>query len=89
MTRINFVFCLARIPVPDLRPKHDMQRCPWWKRNVRDDYLELRLEEPFFTYSVHSKQPASRIDLSTSNLDLFYYVRIIILHQKIGRYNQY
>ncbi|XP_059616173.1 autophagy-related protein 2 homolog B-like [Phlebotomus argentipes] len=32
-----------RFPIPDLRPLHDPQRVPWWRRNVRPDFLTLRL----------------------------------------------
>uniref|UniRef100_A0A6B2EBD1 Autophagy-related protein 2 n=1 Tax=Phlebotomus kandelakii TaxID=1109342 RepID=A0A6B2EBD1_9DIPT len=32
-----------RFPIPDLRPLHDPQRVPWWRRNVRPDSLTLRL----------------------------------------------
>uniref|UniRef100_A0A7G3AGM6 Autophagy-related protein 2 n=1 Tax=Lutzomyia longipalpis TaxID=7200 RepID=A0A7G3AGM6_LUTLO len=32
-----------RFPIPDLRPLHDPQRVPWWRRNVRPDFLTFRL----------------------------------------------
>ncbi|XP_043255081.1 autophagy-related protein 2 homolog A [Colletes gigas] len=32
-----------RFPIPDLRPLHDMNRVPWWKRSVRTDYMILKL----------------------------------------------
>lgn len=32
-----------RFPVADLRPVHDPQRVPWWERNVRSDYMVVRL----------------------------------------------
>ncbi|XP_053986087.1 autophagy-related protein 2 homolog B isoform X1 [Hylaeus volcanicus] len=32
-----------RFPIPDLRPLHDMNRAPWWKRSVRTDYMILKL----------------------------------------------
>lgn len=35
-----------RFPIPDLRPVHDMERNPWWKRNVRKDVLFINLTEP-------------------------------------------
>lgn len=34
---------ILRFPVPDLRPKHDMNRRPWWQREVRADYLSLSM----------------------------------------------
>ncbi|XP_017890148.1 autophagy-related protein 2 homolog B isoform X2 [Ceratina calcarata] len=33
-----------RFPIPDLRPLHDMNRAPWWKRSVRTDYMILKLK---------------------------------------------
>ncbi|XP_031843330.1 autophagy-related 2 [Nomia melanderi] len=34
-----------RFPIPDLRPLHDMNRAPWWKRSVRTDYMILKLTD--------------------------------------------
>ncbi|XP_076284575.1 autophagy-related 2 isoform X1 [Lasioglossum baleicum] len=34
-----------RFPIPDLRPLHDMNRAPWWKRSVRTDYMILKLKD--------------------------------------------
>ncbi|XP_023297749.2 autophagy-related protein 2 homolog A [Lucilia cuprina] len=31
-----------RFPIVDLRPLHDPLRVPWWKQNIRTDYLLLR-----------------------------------------------
>ena len=36
---------LNRFPIPDLRPVHDMQRNPWWRRCLRPDILTLELYE--------------------------------------------
>ena len=33
----------CRFPIPDLRPIHDLQRTPWWRRCVRPDILTLEL----------------------------------------------
>lgn len=32
-----------RFPIPDLRPVHDMQRNPWWRRCLRPDILTFEL----------------------------------------------
>ncbi|GAB0095176.1 Autophagy-related protein 2 [Sergentomyia squamirostris] len=51
-----------RFPIPDLRPLHDPQRVPWWRRNVRADFLTLRLHAMKFTnvsstgYKVEAKE---------------------------------
>ncbi|XP_014205961.1 autophagy-related protein 2 homolog B [Copidosoma floridanum] len=34
-----------RFPIPDLRPLHDINRTPWWKREVRPDYVTLNLTD--------------------------------------------
>jgi len=34
-----------RFPIPDLRPIHDMQRTPWWRRHLRPDILTVELIE--------------------------------------------
>lgn len=28
-----------------MRPQHDKDRCPYWKRNVRPDYLQIKFKE--------------------------------------------
>ncbi|KAL7049279.1 hypothetical protein ACKWTF_003650 [Chironomus riparius] len=32
-------------PIVDLRPHHDKDRCPYWKRNVRSDFLQIKFKE--------------------------------------------
>ncbi|XP_045024451.1 autophagy-related protein 2 homolog A isoform X1 [Daphnia magna] len=34
-----------RFPIPDLRPVHDLQRNPWWRRCLRPDVLTIVLQE--------------------------------------------
>lgn len=48
-----------RFPIPDLRPIHDMDRPPWWKRCVREDFLLLNLSEASFQTVVDSKDICS------------------------------
>jgi len=36
---------VIRFPIPDLRPIHDMQRTPWWRRHLRPDILTVELIE--------------------------------------------
>ncbi|KZC06215.1 Autophagy-related protein 2 like protein B [Dufourea novaeangliae] len=43
-----------RFPIPDLRPLHDMNRAPWWKRSVRTDYMILKLTDAQIHSSVKS-----------------------------------
>ncbi|XP_015509682.1 autophagy-related protein 2 homolog B [Neodiprion lecontei] len=45
--KISSPICMIklRFPVPDLRPLHDMNRTPWWKRSVRPDFVTLELTD--------------------------------------------
>ncbi|XP_076666317.1 autophagy-related 2 isoform X1 [Andrena cerasifolii] len=47
-----------RFPIPDLRPLHDMNRAPWWKRSVRTDYMILELMDAQI-HSTMKNQPHS------------------------------
>ncbi|XP_011503827.1 PREDICTED: autophagy-related protein 2 homolog A [Ceratosolen solmsi marchali] len=48
---------VLRFPIPDLRPLHDMNRIPWWKRSVRPDYVTLHLTDANLHTSLDSRQP--------------------------------
>lgn len=39
------IHCFIRFPIPDLRPVHDLQRNPWWRRCLRPDVLTIVLQE--------------------------------------------
>ncbi|XP_033188946.1 autophagy-related 2 [Bombus vancouverensis nearcticus] len=43
-----------RFPIPDLRPLHDMNRAPWWKRSVRTDYMILKMTDAQIHARPHS-----------------------------------
>lgn len=36
---------VVRFPIVDLRPIHDPEKRPWWQRNVRPDFLVIKLLE--------------------------------------------
>lgn len=42
-----------RFPIPDLRPLHDMNRAPWWKRSVRTDYMILKMTDAQIHFCPH------------------------------------
>lgn len=44
-----------RFPVPDMRPLHDMNRVPWWKRSVRGDYVTFKLRDAKIHTSMESR----------------------------------
>ncbi|XP_049531977.1 autophagy-related protein 2 homolog B [Anopheles darlingi] len=58
-----------RFPIPDLRPIHDPQRVPWWQRNVRPDYLLLKLEQ---VRTVITLNPHPLYDISANAIKMFY-----------------
>nr|QSV39518.1 autophagy associated protein [Locusta migratoria] len=51
-----------RFPTPDLRPIHDMDRPPWWKRSVRKDILIFELEDVSFHTMITSRDPTIRYE---------------------------
>uniref|UniRef100_A0A182PNM0 Autophagy-related protein 2 n=1 Tax=Anopheles epiroticus TaxID=199890 RepID=A0A182PNM0_9DIPT len=59
-----------RFPIPDLRPIHDPQRVPWWRRNVRPDFILLKLE---MVRTGIALSPHPVYDISANEIKLFYY----------------
>ena len=58
-----------RFPIVDLRPLHDPDRILWWKRNVRNDFLQFNLNAVKISY----KFPAI-IDITSHEVNVFYFV---------------
>lgn len=62
-----------RFPIPDLRPLHDMNRAPWWKRSVRPDYMILKLTDAQIHSTMESRAHCSaRHELQFRHLLLSY-----------------
>ncbi|XP_025831922.1 autophagy-related protein 2 homolog B isoform X2 [Agrilus planipennis] len=61
-----------RFPVPDFRPSHDMQKNPWWKRNVRPDYLTLKLTDSSVSSSWYSNQLYQQYIVECKEVDIQY-----------------
>ncbi|XP_055617380.1 autophagy-related protein 2 homolog B [Toxorhynchites rutilus septentrionalis] len=59
-----------RFPIPDLRPIHDTQRVPWWRRNVRPDFLLVKLQQARATICL---TPHPLYDISANEIELFYH----------------
>uniref|UniRef100_A0A182Y760 Autophagy-related protein 2 n=1 Tax=Anopheles stephensi TaxID=30069 RepID=A0A182Y760_ANOST len=59
-----------RFPIPDLRPIHDPQRVPWWRRNIRPDFLLLKLE---LVRTGITLSPHPVYDISANEIKLFYH----------------
>ncbi|XP_014472680.1 PREDICTED: autophagy-related protein 2 homolog A isoform X2 [Dinoponera quadriceps] len=62
-----------RFPVPDLRPLHDMNRAPWWKRSVRPDYIILQMTDAQIRFGTESRSHClARYELQCRRLSLSY-----------------
>lgn len=53
----------------DLRPIHNADRVPWWKRNVLRDYFHVNLTEAKLAFNAPSKY-----EMSADKIDLYYCV---------------
>ncbi|KYN22683.1 Autophagy-related protein 2 like protein A [Trachymyrmex cornetzi] len=62
-----------RFPVPDLRPLHDMNRAPWWKRSVRSDYMMVQMTDAQVHSTVDSRSHyLAKHELQCRRLSLLY-----------------
>lgn len=50
-----------------------MQRTPWWKRNVRNDYLCLKLTDCTASTSTFTNQSFEKYVLQAKALDVVYF----------------
>lgn len=71
----KFNFGLTRFPVTDLRPIHNADRVPWWKRNVLRDYFHVNFTEAKLAFNAPSKY-----EMSADKIDLYYCVSNNISH---------
>lgn len=61
-----------RFPIPDFRQPHDMQRIPWWKRNVRPDFLTLQMVDASVISCITSAQICFKYEIQCRSADLYY-----------------
>ncbi|XP_055588438.1 autophagy-related protein 2 homolog A [Uranotaenia lowii] len=59
-----------RFPIPDLRPIHDPQRIPWWRRNIRPDFILIKLQQARCTIAL---TPYPLYDISANEMQFFYH----------------
>lgn len=59
----SFIVVKLRFPTPDLRPIHDMDRPPWWKRCVREDFLLLNMSDATFQTAFNSRDVFSTYEI--------------------------
>lgn len=58
---------VLRFPIVDLRPLHDPEKRPWWQRNVRPDFLLIKLSEFQLSYI-----SPSTYDVLSHEINVFY-----------------
>ncbi|CAB3388360.1 Hypothetical predicted protein [Cloeon dipterum] len=61
-----------RFPCPDLRPLSDMERVPWWQRNVRDEWLLICLNDAEFKSTINSRDPISKYEVLCTDLRVIF-----------------
>lgn len=63
-----------RFPIPDFTAAHLSTRVPWWKRNVRMDYMTLEFTDLFISTTISSsKKTQSEYKIKFDVLDLYYH----------------
>lgn len=60
-----------RFPCTDLRPIHNTERIPWWKRNVLRDFFFINFCQVKIEYNAPSKY-----EIIANKIDLYYCVSI-------------
>ncbi|XP_021929227.1 autophagy-related protein 2 homolog B-like isoform X2 [Zootermopsis nevadensis] len=58
-----------RFPMPDLRPIHDMDRPPWWRRSVRKDFLIFELSSASFHTLIDSRELCKRFEVQCRDIN--------------------
>ncbi|KAK3878072.1 hypothetical protein Pcinc_017284 [Petrolisthes cinctipes] len=80
-TKVNIRACASsltvklRFPVPDLRPTSNLNKVPWWKRNIRKDILSLVLEDFDFVTCVDPHMPYSNYEIRSSDIHVYFQER--------------
>lgn len=64
-----------RFPIPDLRPTSNMDRVPWWKRNVRKDILSLVLQDFEFVTTIDPHIPYSSYEVRSGDIHVLFQER--------------
>lgn len=77
--------CYFRFPIPDFRPLHDLSRTPWWKRNLRPDYISIILSEASFQATFGNNQIYQEFLVQSRGFDIFYHETEITLPLPIAK----
>ena len=52
-----------RFPIPDLRPASQVDRFPWWQKNLREEMVIFKLNDFRFITSIKSQQSVLQLDI--------------------------
>lgn len=64
-----------RFPIPDLRPTSNMDRVPWWKRNLRKDILSVVLKDLDFSTAIDPYLPCSTYEIRSADIHVLFQER--------------
>lgn len=64
----SFVLMKIRFPILDMRPMHDMDRTPWWRRQVRPESLLLDVTDLTLQTCLNPLDPVSKYELEFRKL---------------------
>jgi autophagy-related protein 2 len=65
--------------MPDLRPIHDMDRPPWWRRSVRKDFLIFELSDASFRTLIDSRESCKRFEIQCRDISGLFQVSVLQL----------
>nr|XP_022914053.1 autophagy-related protein 2 homolog B isoform X1 [Onthophagus taurus] len=74
-----------RFPIPDLRAHSDPNRVPWYKRNVRLDYLTLQISDATLFTSIQTSQIFQKYTLDFRVLDILYHENELVSPLAVAR----
>ncbi|XP_021359493.1 autophagy-related protein 2 homolog A-like isoform X1 [Mizuhopecten yessoensis] len=61
-----------RFPIPDLRPLSQVDKLPWWQKNLRDEILILQMSDVLFQTSYLSSQTISELEITCRDIHAFF-----------------
>jgi len=69
---------ICRFPIPDMRSKDDINRTPYWIRNLRNDSVVAQLQEFDFSTILNSAIDTVELETKCHEIRLFYKVHFYI-----------
>jgi len=57
-----------RFPIPDLRPSSQVDKLPWWQKNLRDEIIILTMTDVMIQMVYLSSQPPQQVELTCKDV---------------------